>query len=272
MNADGVATSVTVEPKSGSAVTVQTRCVISNIGPVATSALVPASAWPAGYTDTLQQQNYPGTLITINFATSAPIPNLKTLVFFGLTNRLSYAFYMSGPSPRLAPVGKHLYCVTSTPHPASTGFDTDAEIEFLKKRPLPNFPNLPTLISCRSQSARETGPGSVPFQGGTGQMKHPFRTCGRRRRCSALDGGRAKRLRRIRSTGCRRNSRTATCGTVGQGDPLRSMSSSVRSVKARSPREISAASMQQGLAGGVRGKPRKPHRNECIRAAPPSTK
>jgi len=142
VNADGVATSVTVESKSGSAVTVQTRCVISNIGPVATSALVPASAWPAGYTDTLQQQNYPGTLITINFATSAPIPNLKTLVFFGLTDRLSYAFYMSGPSPRLAPVGKHLYCVTSTPHPASTGFDTDAEIEFLKKEAVAEFPQL----------------------------------------------------------------------------------------------------------------------------------
>lgn len=142
VNADGIADSVTVEHKGGGSQTIQTRSVISNVGPVATGGLVPVTAWPNGYVEALHRDNYPGTLITINFATSKRIPNLKTLVFFGFTERLAYASYMSGPSPRLAPAGKHLYCVTSTPHPASSGFDVDAEVELLKQEGIAEFPQL----------------------------------------------------------------------------------------------------------------------------------
>lgn len=136
---NGLIESVVIDG-SASRTRVHTKCVVSNIGPVATGQLVPAASWPDGYLESLAQQNYPGTLITINFATSAPIPNLDTLTFFGHTERLAYASYVSGPSPRLAPAGRHLYCVTSTPHPASTGFDTEAEVRLLEQEAAAEFP------------------------------------------------------------------------------------------------------------------------------------
>ncbi|MEZ0365834.1 NAD(P)-binding protein [Mycobacterium sp. pUA109] len=139
IGSDGRADSVTVL-REDVEVTVTTRTVVSNVGPVATGKLVPAEAWPAGYVQKLEAENYPGTLITVNFATDKPIARLKTLVFFGFTDRLAYASYMSGPSPALAPYGRHLYCATSTPHPASSGFDVAGEIELLKREALEQFP------------------------------------------------------------------------------------------------------------------------------------
>ncbi|WP_246398122.1 phytoene desaturase family protein [Mycobacterium vicinigordonae] len=136
---DGRADGVTVH-RDGGEVTVATGMVVSNVGPVATAKLVPVEAQPAQYVEKLEAENYPGTLITVNFATDKPIARLKTLVIFGFTDRLAYASYMSGPSPELAPPGWHLYCATSTPHPASTGFDVDAEIELLKRETLQQFP------------------------------------------------------------------------------------------------------------------------------------
>jgi phytoene dehydrogenase-like protein len=60
-------------------------------------------------------------------------------VFFGYTERLAYASYMSGPSPSLAPAGWH--CVTSTPHPANTGFDLDEELAILRREAAREFPD-----------------------------------------------------------------------------------------------------------------------------------
>ena len=137
---DGRADTVVIRKTDGATVTVRTRAVISNIGPVATSRLVPAEAWPADDREKLEAESFPGTLITINFASEQPIPNLTTLVFFGYTERLAYASYMSGPSPSLAPAGWHLYCVTSTPHPANTGFDLDEELAILRREAAREFP------------------------------------------------------------------------------------------------------------------------------------
>ncbi|MFA5708700.1 FAD-dependent oxidoreductase [Mycolicibacterium sp.] len=160
----GLIESVVVADRSGATTTVRTRCVVSNIGPVATGQLVPASQWPVGYLETLAQQNYPGTLITINFATERPIPNLDTLTFFGHTQRLAYASYVSGPSPRLAPAGSHLYCVTSTPHPASSGFDTDAEVRLLEQEAAAEFPEFATaqIISVAVCTGDWPGQRAIP--------------------------------------------------------------------------------------------------------------
>ncbi|BBZ64712.1 NAD(P)/FAD-dependent oxidoreductase [Mycolicibacterium insubricum] len=140
VGSSGLVDGLRLEDNEGLVTTVHTKSVVSNVGPVATGNLIDENCWPSGYLASLLEKDYPGTLITLNFSTSKPIPNLKTLTFFGLTRRMAYAAYVSGPSPRLAPPGKHLYCVSSTPHPASSGFDTDTEVQLLKEEAAAAFP------------------------------------------------------------------------------------------------------------------------------------
>lgn len=120
--------------------TVGCRIVVSDVGPPATIDLVGAEQLPVDYVRQIRDSDRPGTLITVNFATREPVRGLDGLVFFGFTDRLAYANAVSALSPALAPPGWHLYCATSTPHPAISGFDADSEIALLKRETAEAFP------------------------------------------------------------------------------------------------------------------------------------
>jgi phytoene dehydrogenase-like protein len=126
--------------RDGTEVSVSTRVVVSNAGPLATMQLCPPHAWPPDYPARVSAWSRPGTLITINFASRRPMSNLDGLVFFGSTDRLSYAANVTAMSPAMAPPGWHLYAATSTPHPATTGFDEQAEVELLRRDLRAGFP------------------------------------------------------------------------------------------------------------------------------------
>src|SRR3546814_13440750 len=78
---DGRADTVVIRKTDGATVTVRTRAVISNIGPVATGRLVPAEAWPADDREKLEAESFPGTLITTHFHSQQPHPHPPTTVF-----------------------------------------------------------------------------------------------------------------------------------------------------------------------------------------------
>ena len=70
--------------------------VVSNAGPVATAELVGEAVLPAGYLRRLRESNAPGTLITLNFATRAPIRGLDGLVFFVSIPVMEAVEYLQG--------------------------------------------------------------------------------------------------------------------------------------------------------------------------------
>lgn len=139
---NGSVETVRVRRTDGTEVAVRTTWVISNVGPAATIDLAGEANLPAEYVERVRRENRPGTLITINLATREPVRRLRSLVFFGLTERMCYANAASDQVPSSAPSGWHLYCVTSTPHPASSGFDRDAEVAALEREAHEHFPEL----------------------------------------------------------------------------------------------------------------------------------
>lgn len=163
VGADGLADSVTIQ-REGREVRVPARLVVSDVGPVATLGLAGDSAFPPGYAESIRQANYPGTLITLNFATKSQIPRLDTLVFFAYTERLAYANAVTAMSPALAPPGWHLYAASSTPHPASSGFDFDKEVEILKRETAEYFPQFSEarLISIENCTGDWPGQRAIP--------------------------------------------------------------------------------------------------------------
>jgi phytoene dehydrogenase-like protein len=119
--------------RAGGRVEVTARLAVSNAGPIATADMCGADVLPPRYAEELRAQARSGTLITVNFASRQPITALQGLVFFGTTKRLAYAADITAISPKMVPTGWYLYAGASTPHPASDGFDTEAEIEMIKQ-------------------------------------------------------------------------------------------------------------------------------------------
>ena len=121
-------------------VTVRARVIVSNAGPVATVRLCGDENLPPGYADRIRAQSAPGTLITVNFASTQPLTTITGVVFFGPTRRLAYAANLTETCPEMAPPGWHLYAAASTPHPATGPFDGPAEIAMLKADLAEQFP------------------------------------------------------------------------------------------------------------------------------------
>lgn len=139
VGADGLVDGALVR-RDGESIAVRARSVVSNAGPVATAALCPAAALPAGYQVQLAAWSRPGSLITINFASRTLLGPLEGLAFFATTRRLAYAALLTHTCPELAPPGWHLYAGACAPSPATGAFDLDAELALLRADLRANFP------------------------------------------------------------------------------------------------------------------------------------
>jgi phytoene desaturase len=108
---------------------VQTRAVISNIGPAATVRLQGAEAFGDDYVAQASSQPKPAANIVINFATRERLLDVPGLVTFGLTRRLCNMGELTATCPELAPAGWYQYVAYAVPRPAIGDFDEAAEVK-----------------------------------------------------------------------------------------------------------------------------------------------
>jgi phytoene dehydrogenase-like protein len=116
---------------AGESVTVSTRIVVSNAGPLATVELVGAENLPDGYGSSVAKATDPSAIITVHFASEKPLARFPGLALFAKTRRLVYAGNFSAPEQRRAPAGWNLYCGASVPDPARGQFNLEVEKELL---------------------------------------------------------------------------------------------------------------------------------------------
>jgi phytoene dehydrogenase-like protein len=125
---DGRVTALDIE-QEGTLRRVETRAVISNIGPAATVQLGGAEALGADYIAQATSAPKPAANIVINFATRERLLDVPGLVTFGKTRRLCNMGELTATCPELAPEGWHQYVAYAVPVPAIGDFDEHAEVE-----------------------------------------------------------------------------------------------------------------------------------------------
>ncbi len=108
---------------------VDTRTVISNIGPTATVALPGGEAFGSAYVAQARQSPKPAANIVINFATRKRLIDVPGLITFGKTRRLCNMGELTATCPELAPSGWYMYVAYAVPKPALGDFDEKTEIE-----------------------------------------------------------------------------------------------------------------------------------------------
>ena len=141
---DGQVTGVTVRRKSGETVEIGCRFVVSDIGPVATSALCEEGALAAEYVADMRDRSKPCGMITVNFASEQPLLEAPGLTSFGKTRRLCYVANFTATCPEMAPPGWHLYAGAGVPNPSVGDFDADSETELIMadlRDEVPGFDN-----------------------------------------------------------------------------------------------------------------------------------
>ena len=128
--ADGAVSGVSVR-RDGETVDLQTRVLVSDIGPAATARLVGEPNLPADYVEQVRKGDRPSAMISVNFASRTPLTKAQGMLSFAKTRRLCYVANFTGICPEMAPDGWHLYVGTSVPRPAVGPFDEAAETDLL---------------------------------------------------------------------------------------------------------------------------------------------
>lgn len=136
---DGSVNGAVIE-RDGENVTVSTRGVISNAGPLATVKLAGAENFPRGYAENVAKETAPAAIITVHFASQTPLARFPCLALFAKSRRLVYAGNFSAPELKRAPPGWHLYCGASVPRPSQGDFDEQKEVELLLADLRDHFP------------------------------------------------------------------------------------------------------------------------------------
>ena len=126
--ADGRVTALDVV-QDGTTRRIETRTVISNIGPTATVSLPGGEAFGSAYVALARQSPKPAANIVINFATQQRLVDVPGLLTFGKTRRLCNMGELTATCPELAPPGWYMYVAYAVPKPALGDFDEKAEIE-----------------------------------------------------------------------------------------------------------------------------------------------
>jgi len=125
---DGRVTKVELE-RNGARFSVETRSVISNLGPLATIAIAGEDTLGADYVGAARARLRPAANIVLNFATRKRLVDTPGLVTFGQTRRLCNMGELTAECPEMAPPGWHLYVAYAVPRPAIGEFDEKSEIE-----------------------------------------------------------------------------------------------------------------------------------------------
>jgi phytoene dehydrogenase-like protein len=123
----GRATGATIR-RDGQDVEITCGAVVSNVGPVATIALVGEAAVGEEYVAQIRRLARPTANFIIHVASDEPLLDTPGLIVFSDTERVCNAGNMTATCPELAPPGKHLTVVYAVPRPAVGAFDADAEL------------------------------------------------------------------------------------------------------------------------------------------------
>jgi phytoene dehydrogenase-like protein len=137
--ADGRVNGVVID-REGEPVTVSTRSVVSNAGPLATVRLAGRENLPPGYALQVEEDTAPAAIITAHFASQTPLAKFPCLALFAKSRRLVYAGNFSAPELQRGPPGWHLYCGASVPRPSQGEFDVAQETELLFEDLREHFP------------------------------------------------------------------------------------------------------------------------------------
>lgn len=113
--------------RDGARVTVGADVVVSNTGPLNTVRIAGAQNFPAGYAESVEQQTDGGAIITVHFASKAPLVDWPALALAGKSRRFTYAGNYSAPEHQRSKPGWYLYSAASTPRPARGAFDLESE-------------------------------------------------------------------------------------------------------------------------------------------------
>ncbi len=115
----------------GEKISVTAPVVVSDIGPVATVALLGEQNVPADYQDLVKRGDRPTAMISVNFASRDRLVDVPGMLSFAKSRRLAYIAHFTDTCPEMAPDGWNLYVGTSVPKPSIGDFDEAAETEFL---------------------------------------------------------------------------------------------------------------------------------------------
>ncbi len=117
--------------REGQTVEVACRALVSDIGPAATVELLGADRLAPDYVRQVRAADRPCAMISVNFASRAPLIDAPGMLSFARTRRLCYVANFTATCPEMAPDGWHLYVGTGVPHPAVGDFDEQAETELV---------------------------------------------------------------------------------------------------------------------------------------------
>ena len=110
----GVATGVLAET-NGEMIEVESRIVISNVGPVNTIELAKEENFDKGYLKEVRERVRPGVGTHYNFISDEPLLDFKGLLYTCDTRRTQAWMDMTKIWPHWAPEGKHLTCGYAVP-------------------------------------------------------------------------------------------------------------------------------------------------------------
>jgi phytoene desaturase len=125
---DGHATGVDVV-RDGVVHRVDSKVVISNVGPTATIALAGEHTLGEEYVTKAKRVLRPAANIVVNFATKQRLIDQPGLITFANTERLCNMGELTATCPEMAPSGWHLYVAYVVPKPALGDFDEATETE-----------------------------------------------------------------------------------------------------------------------------------------------
>ena len=129
--ADGDTVSGVEVLRNGERVSITAPVVVSDVGPLATVALLGEENVPADYQDLVKKGDRPTAMISVNFASRERLVNVPGMLSFAKSRRLAYIANFTDTCPEMAPEGWNLYVGTAVPKPSVGDFDEAAETEFL---------------------------------------------------------------------------------------------------------------------------------------------
>lgn len=137
---DGRVTAVEIM-RDAAPLVLETRTVISNIGPSATVALDGAEGFGAAYIERATSAPKPAAMIKIYFASQTRLIDSASYITFGKTRRLCNIIELTATCPEVAPDGWFLYVAFAVPRPAIGDFNEEAEIAASLQDLRDEFPN-----------------------------------------------------------------------------------------------------------------------------------
>ncbi|BBB40469.1 amine oxidase [Mycobacteroides abscessus subsp. massiliense] len=117
--------------REGGALRVNSRLVISDVGPTGTVSLVGEENVPTDYRALVQRGDRPTSMISVNFASRERLIDVPGMLSFASSRRLAYIANFTDLCPEMAPEGWHLYVGTAVPKPSLGGFDEAIETGYL---------------------------------------------------------------------------------------------------------------------------------------------